>query len=134
MEGGCMCGKLRYSVSGEPSFKAICHCLDCRKVTGSTFSTNVVYPEDQFKVTSGTAKEFSKIADSGKKVSRFFCGDCGSTIWDLSANFKSSVVLNAGTLDDKDALNKAKPQAEVFTRSRVDWLTEIPGAEQKQLM
>jgi len=84
-----VCGKVRYSVTGEavtkvkqPTvvqnsinphvFQGLCHCLDCRKITGSTYSTNALFKEDEFKWTSGTPKEFAKTADGGKGISSWF--------------------------------------------------------------
>ncbi len=36
--GGCLCGAVRYEVSGEPYIAGLCHCTKCRKLTGSAFS------------------------------------------------------------------------------------------------
>ena len=41
------------SYSGEPNAHVLCHCLDCRKISGSNYSNNLVIPEDNFKVVSG---------------------------------------------------------------------------------
>jgi len=35
--GGCLCGKVRYTVRGEPYKSGLCHCTECRQVTGSAF-------------------------------------------------------------------------------------------------
>lgn len=39
--------------SGEPNAHVLCHCKDCKKISGSMYSTNVVVPEDNFKLISG---------------------------------------------------------------------------------
>jgi hypothetical protein len=33
--GGCNCGQVRFEVSGEPLRVGLCHCLVCRKESGS---------------------------------------------------------------------------------------------------
>ena len=38
IEGGCLCGKVRYSADAEPTFVAVCHCKNCQKGTGTAFS------------------------------------------------------------------------------------------------
>ena len=32
--GGCQCGGVRYRLKGEPYKSGLCHCTDCRQVTG----------------------------------------------------------------------------------------------------
>lgn len=81
---------------------------------------------------SGTPKVFSKVADSGDIISSYFCGDCGSIIWRESANCGPNKVVKAGTLDDSGTtISAAVFDAEVFTRSRVDWVRPIPGVNQR---
>ncbi|KAF2966771.1 hypothetical protein GQX73_g6787 [Xylaria multiplex] len=133
-EGGCFCGKVRYSIEGEPLAKALCHCLDCRKITGSTYSTNVIVGGSGFKLLSGTPKSIGKTADSGKDIVSHFCGDCGSTLWRDGASFGDGKVIKAGTLDDINALDDALPITELFTNHRVSWVGPVAGATQKAEM
>lgn len=82
-----MCGNVRYSVEGEPAAKvslpvvvrdprltsqALCHCKDCRKISGSAYSTNAIFPGNQFKLIQGTPKEHVKTADTGRVITSFF--------------------------------------------------------------
>ncbi|KAI0503413.1 Mss4-like protein [Xylaria bambusicola] len=133
-EGGCFCGKVRYSIEGEPLGKAICHCLDCRKITGSTYSTNIIVAGPNFKLLSGTPKSIAKTADSGKEIVSHFCGDCGSTLFRDGVSFGDGKVIKAGTLDDINALDDAKPAVELFAAHRAGWVVEVPGAAQKAAM
>ncbi|KAF2276731.1 DUF636 domain protein [Westerdykella ornata] len=140
-QGGCICRNVRFILEGDPVVKALCHCTDCRKITGkqalspcSTYSTNVLYPDGQFKVTQGTPKQYSKIADSGKRIVIYFCGDCGSSMWRETESSPGIKVVAVGTLDDFDALEQAKPVAELFAPSRPSWIPAVEGAEQRQAM
>jgi hypothetical protein len=54
------------------TLQALCHCLDCRKISGSTYSTNGIFPKDNFKATSGTPKEYASKADSGNSITSYF--------------------------------------------------------------
>ena len=45
IEGGCLCGKVRYSAKGDPVFVGVCHCKDCQKFTGSAFSVVLGLPK-----------------------------------------------------------------------------------------
>ncbi|KAL1642430.1 hypothetical protein SLS58_005504 [Diplodia intermedia] len=132
LEGSCCCGAVGIKSTGEIQAKALCHCLDCRKITGSTYSTNIIVAGNGFSVTRGTPKQFSKTADSGKTITSNFCGDCGSTLWRQSEAFGDARIIKAGTLDTPGAVDEvAKPAAELFTTQRVPWVSAIAGAEQK---
>lgn len=133
-EGGCLCAKVRFSVAGEPMAQALCHCLDCRKITGSTYSTNIIIAGPNFKLLSGTPKRFAKTADSGSEIVSHFCGDCGSTLWRDGDSFGDGKIIKVGTLDDFDALDKAQPAIELFSGQRVSWVGEVAGAAQKTAM
>jgi hypothetical protein len=42
--GGCLCGRVRYSIDGEPPVTGVCHCKDCQRETGSAFAVAIVVP------------------------------------------------------------------------------------------
>jgi hypothetical protein len=37
-EGGCLCGAVRYRVTGDPTIAVVCHCTRCHRMTESAFS------------------------------------------------------------------------------------------------
>ncbi|KAJ4359805.1 uncharacterized protein N0V89_000361 [Didymosphaeria variabile] len=123
-QGGCMCGNVRYSVEGEPA----------GKITGSTYSTNAIFPSNQFKLTQGTPKQHSKTADSGKTITSHFCGDCGSTLFRETGSFEGAKIVKIGTLDDANALSDLKPAIELFAPTRIPWVQAVAGAQQKDTM
>lgn len=147
-----MCGKIGISYNAEPAMKvstnqkipsipspshhhaadvtrqALCYCRDCQKTSGSTFSTNCIVPGDDFKVT-GNPKAFAKIADSGKTITNYFCGDCGSTLYRDAENLPGMKIIRAGVLDDQDALEAAKPTTELYAPLRPSWQPGMPGVK-----
>ncbi|KAL8920769.1 MAG: hypothetical protein Q9208_006099 [Pyrenodesmia sp. 3 TL-2023] len=133
-EGGCLCGAVRIRYTGEVQAKVLCHCTDCRKITGSTYSTNVIVPGDGFSVTNGTPKTYTKRADSGKTMTSHFCGDCGSTLWRGGETFGDARIVRVGVMDDAGVLNDAQPAVELYAVDRVQWVPPVAGAEQKQAM
>ncbi|KAK5117001.1 hypothetical protein LTR62_006722 [Meristemomyces frigidus] len=132
--GSCMCEKVKYSYEGEIQGKALCHCRDCQKITGSTYSTNIIVPGENFKVTSGKDKTHAKKADGGNTITSHFCGDCGSTMWRDGETFGTAKVIKAGTLDDPNSLEGAKPGIELFSPGRISWVQAVPEAAQKKDM
>ncbi|KAI5887000.1 uncharacterized protein SCHCODRAFT_02640472 [Schizophyllum commune H4-8] len=131
--GSCLCGAVRFTFFGKPTATCLCHCLDCRKISGSTYSTNAMFPIDAVTLTSGTPKSYTTHGVSGKPITNFFCGDCGSTLWRESVVFAGLRIVKAGVLDDVRALeNVAAPATELFVENRVGWVGEIPEAVQKE--
>ena len=129
----------------------MCHCADCRKISGGNYSNNIVVPSESFKVLSGTPKQISKIADSGKEItSKFiggalqvsrltarplsghFCPDCGTTLFrhgDSFGGINGMRVVKAGISDDVNIINSTKPGAELFAPERIKWVAPLDGAQ-----
>ena len=109
--------------------------MDCRKITGSTYSTNIIVPGDGFEVTSGNPKTITKKGDNtGNEITSHFCGNCGSTLWRDGATFGDGKVIKVGVMDDVNALDDAKPAIELYAPERVSWVSAISGADQKKDM
>ena len=82
IEGGCLCGAIRYRSDAEPLMQVVCHCETCRKNSGSAFSMNVAVPQDTLRIESGSPRRYEDHSGvSGKAFYRFFCGDCGSPLF-----------------------------------------------------
>lgn len=112
--------------------KALCHCADCRKISGGNYSNNFLVPSENFKVVEGTPKKISKIADTGKEITSNFCGDCGTTLFrygDTFGGIDGMRVIKAGILDDVEIINNTKPGAELFAPERIAWVSQVAGEE-----
>ncbi|KAF9873128.1 hypothetical protein CkaCkLH20_09291 [Colletotrichum karsti] len=130
--GACLCGKIKVEITDKPLAAALCHCNDCKKISGSAFGFNWVVPINKVKVT-GEPKTFSTTANSGNPVISHFCGDCGVTLWRDGPATNGLMYLKAGILDAKYH-NAQAPVAEIFTVKRLSWLTAVSGAAQKKEM
>ena len=51
--GGCLCGELRYEITGPVSIVANCHCTMCRRASGAPFVTWAVVSRNAFRFTAG---------------------------------------------------------------------------------
>ena len=71
MVGGCLCGKIRYTAEADPVFTALCHCRNCQKQAGTSFSVVVAIPASELSVT-GAVKTYEDTGESGKPVHRNF--------------------------------------------------------------
>jgi hypothetical protein len=118
IEGGCLCGRVRYSADAEPAFVGVCHCKDCQRYSGSAFATVLAIASEALKVT-GSLKTFSKSGDSGKLIRRRFCSECGSGILDEAEVLPGVTMINVGTLDDPGWV---KPGSEIYCDSAQPWV------------
>jgi Glutathione-dependent formaldehyde-activating enzyme len=62
----CACGAVKFEFNTDPTFVAVCHCLDCKKSSGGEAATFFGVPEDDFTLISGEPKAFHYIAQSGR--------------------------------------------------------------------
>lgn len=74
--GGCLCGQVRFEISGQPYRVGVCHCLDCRKHHGALFHASAIFPQDAVKIEGET----------GQYAGRHFCPRCGSSVFGRSAD------------------------------------------------
>ena len=74
------CGKLRLSCQGDVRV-SMCHCLDCRRRTGSLFSIAAFFEHSAVTVVNGASKTFTRNPLTGKDMIFHFCSECGSTVF-----------------------------------------------------
>jgi hypothetical protein len=127
MNGGCLCGAIRYTIGAPVTELRACHCTNCQKASGAAGSVNAAVPSAEFKITQGTPKRFSALADSGRTLHRYFCGECGSPIYSQRATTPETVMVRAGTLDGSSGLKIA---ANIWCASAPSWGYIDPGTKQ----
>lgn len=115
--GSCLCGAITYESSEEPRFTGHCHCVDCRKTSGTGHATHVAVAKSALAV-EGEVKFYERPADSGNIVARGFCPDCGSAVYSTNEGMPDLVFVRASSLDDPET---AKPQLIVYTDQAPSW-------------
>ena len=116
-EGGCLCGNIRYQVTGEPVFQSLCYCTDCQTISGAAGYAAYGVPIDSLTVTRGEPVRYSVTADSGRINTRLFCGVCGSRVF-AQLDELGFASVNGFTLDDR---NHFKPTSINCPESAPDW-------------
>lgn len=117
LKGGCLCGNVTYETDAEPQVVGHCHCVDCRKTSGTGHGTHVGLPEAALRV-KGEMKFYDHPADSGHVVSRGFCGNCGSAILSRNSAMTGMAFVRASSLDDP---NSVTPQMIVYASRAPTW-------------
>ena len=115
----CRCGQLTAAVTGEPVRVSVCHCLDCQKRTGSAFSAQARWPEEQVRI-EGLSKSWQHQADSGNRITHHFCPACGSTVYyRIDGKFDGLVAIPLGAFDDPYFLT---PKYSVWEERQHAWV------------
>jgi hypothetical protein len=113
LEGGCLCGAVRYRIRAKPTNTMICHCRTCRRATGSPVVAWLTFANADFEVTMGTLAEFR----STPPVRRGFCGTCGTPLTYSHRESPDSIDVTTCSLDE--------PQA--FPPTHHSWLSDDVG-------
>jgi len=126
LTGQCLCGAIRYQLTGEPRAVALCHCRDCRRSAGAPMVSWAMFPESALTLLQGQPKT---INSSGSAM-RSFCPDCGTGLFYRNAvNLPGIVDVQSATLDDPDAL---PPTVQIQVAERLHWMQqahELPAFE-----
>jgi hypothetical protein len=126
IQGGCLCGAVRYRSDAEPLRTAICHCKNCQRQTGTAFSVIVAVARESLVMEGSQPDVYTDVGSSGLPVLRMFCARCGSPILSRVAATPTMDWIKAGTLDDTSWL---QPQANIWWDSAQPWVQmsdEIP--------
>lgn len=116
LSGGCRCGAVRYTVSGDAAHVALCHCSDCRRSAGAPMVGWAAFAEDQFRLTAGAPATYN----SSGSAMRSFCPVCGTGLFYRNAEFLPGIVdVQQATLDDPEAL---PPGAHIQVADRLSWM------------
>jgi hypothetical protein len=116
LEGGCLCGHIRFEAKGEPGKPHTCSCRMCQRHSGGLTLTWVEYPRDSVKWTGPGRKP--KTWRSSEFSKRAFCPKCGSTLGAIDD--KPVVALVTGGFD-KPQLLPLKPAYHSFKGGRPKW-------------
>lgn len=130
-KGSCQCGNVTYRVTEEPLITVACHCLDCQKLSASSFSISMVLNRSGFELASGELKSWERATAAGGTAVCWFCPGCGNRIYHENPAMPDIVRLKPGTLDDTSVL---EPQAHVWTCREQPWLdryAELPRIDRQ---
>ena len=75
--GACLCGAVRFVVTGDLKAPDACHCSQCRRVSGHVWASTDV-PDHRLTITG---EDHVRWFQSSAKVKRGFCGTCGSALF-----------------------------------------------------
>ncbi len=120
--GACLCGAVRFEVTGPLVTVVHCHCTMCRRAHGAAFVSWAAMPEAQVRVTAGSEQiEHYRSSDIG---TRSFCRTCGSSMFCTLDTHSGTIDVALGCLRRGAPL---EPKAHIFWDDRADWVELADG-------
>ena len=120
IEGGCLCGAIRYRIAEPPRRTTSCHCLHCRRASAAPFVTWMEFPSSAFTLLSGSPSRY----ESRPRVTREFCGACGTQLIYRHADEPETIDVTACSLDDADWV---RPDDHVWCDRMLPWVKVADG-------
>ncbi|MBY6049184.1 GFA family protein [Vannielia litorea] len=121
LKGSCLCGAIRFEARGEPQGVSVCHCGQCRRMSGHLWSSAYV-PDDALTI-SGEPQWY----ESSETAKRGFCTICGSFLF-WKHNDEDTISFSLGSIDGPTGL---RLQKHIFTADKGDYYDIADGVEQR---
>jgi hypothetical protein len=116
--GSCLCGSVRYEISGVAQRFYHCHCRRCRKATGTGHASNLlVTPLGGLAWLAGEELLRRYKVPEAERFYSCFCSQCGSPMPRVVPAL-DGVIIPAGSLDAEPPI---QPHARIFWDSRAAW-------------
>ena len=127
IQGGCLCGAVRYEAIGKPFNVTHCHCTDCRRSSGAAFVTWASFRRAEFRFTQGEPRV---VPWAGRL--RSFCAACGTPLTFMTAPQANEVDVTVCSFDHPGAI---APADHTWVDDRLPWIRladELPAYGQKR--
>jgi len=123
-EGGCLCGAVRYRVTGEAVARTLCHCVSCRRATGGASVGWAVFGKGDWQLLQGQLREYS----SSPGIYWGSCAACSSLVGYRRDSRPDHYDITTATLDDPDAF---PPTVEIWVGEKIGWEMLDPARPRK---
>ncbi|MBR2656562.1 MAG: GFA family protein [Loktanella sp.] len=122
--GQCLCGAVKFRISGQFESFFLCHCSRCRKDSGSAHSANLFSSMAKIIWVSGD-ENIKTFRLSGSRHVKSFCSDCGAAL-PVSQPEVGLLVVPAGSIDSRIDI---RPNAHICCSSRANWDNDLASLE-----
>jgi hypothetical protein len=124
IRGSCLCGDVRFEYARAVTPVSMCHCSQCRKVSGVASNAVVIVPLDDFRWIAGEELRRTFVRPSGWQTT--FCSRCGSPL-PQSIRGAAAYWVPVGLLDDDPQTHVG---GHIWVGSKASWDEIAGGAPQ----
>jgi hypothetical protein len=114
--GRCLCGAVRFEVSGTPRDVVNCHCRECRRWAGHVWAASAA-PREEVRIAEDGALRWIDSPESVTHARRGFCSECGSSLF-WEAPDRDTISFAAGVLDQPSGVKSVR---EIYTEFAGDY-------------
>lgn len=120
----CYCGAVTLEASAPPSSIVNCHCGQCRRLSGSAFTSWVSFPKASITVTGNEPLTLFPVTTN---VTRHFCRVCGSHVFTSDTRLPKILGVPAGVVEGAQL---SPPRAHYFVGHKAAWHAICDGQPQ----
>lgn len=122
-QGGCLCGAVRYQVTGPLRPVVACHCSQCQRTSGHHVAATKAYLSD-LSLQGAEAVTWYQASPTAR---RGFCKICGGQLfWQPVGG--ETISIFAGSLDQPSGLKLAE---HIFVADKADYYQITDGLPQR---
>jgi hypothetical protein len=129
IQGGCLCGAVRFEIGRAVGPFELCHCSRCRRASGSAFVAGLGVDVTDFRLLSGAelvTRWEAPVRERPPGYRTAFCARCGSPVPDPPAG-ATWFEIPAGLLDDDPGV---RPDRHIFVEGKSPWFEITDGRPQ----
>jgi len=129
IEGGCLCGKIRYRIDGQLQSAEHCHCSMCRRFHGAAFSSYADFNPEHFHWLQGEDQLGIYEPTPGKGWA--FCKTCGSSLG-MPGSDERLTSIALGTVTGDPGIRATE---HIFVGSKAVWYDitdDLPQHEDRE--
>lgn len=117
LTGGCLCGAVRYVVSGPFLRAGHCHCVRCRKHSGAAAGTQGRVRREDFRLVAG-AERLVVYRPAPEAAVKVFCEVCGSSLFGGTWPDGDEISIRLGTVEGDPGI---RPQHHTWVSEKAAW-------------
>ena len=118
MLGSCLCGGVRFEVTGPFAGVAICHCASCKKLAGGAGTSSGMIETGAIRILDG--EDLLRTYQPADGKAKTFCSVCGSNLFGAGWPESEASAVRLAAIDSG---LEQRPQVHIFVRSVAPWET-----------